>query len=373
VLDRKIVPDSVRSRHILLPAQDQASLSISQGRIDSIKQVIEEGKTTFEAMAAQFGTDGTATKGGDLDYAGPGMMVKPFNDLIFFEAEIGKLYTVITEFGVHLVEVTDKKFINNTQGVRLATISKTILPSEDTRGKRYDEALAFVSKTRTLDALTKEAKKKNLTLETAPPVTANDAVLGPLGPGQQSREIIKWAFSADRGDVSSVIYVYTDAVENYDNRYVIAALQSIQKKGIPSVNDIKADIEPVVINRKKGEMISQRLKGKDLNSASREFSVPVDTLSGLNFAMTFIPELGNEPKLLGKTASLEQGKATEPIIGNGGVYVARVVFKTNPSALANLPEMRNSLSVGPRAQVSAVLMEGIKNSSKIKDNRAKYF
>ncbi|MBK6947361.1 MAG: peptidylprolyl isomerase [Haliscomenobacter sp.] len=373
VLDRNIIPDSVRSRHILLPAQDQVSLSISQGRIDSIKQVIEEGKTTFEAMAAQFGTDGTATKGGDLDYAGMGMMVKPFNDLIFFEAEVGKLYTVITEFGVHLVEVTDKKFINNTQGIRLATISKTILPSEDTRGTRYDEALAFLSKTRTLDALSKEAKKKKLTLETAPPVTANDAVLGPLGPGQQSREIIKWAFSADQGDVSNVIYVYTDPVENYDNRYVIAALQSVQKKGVPAVKDIKADIEPVVINRKKGEMISQRLKGKNLTAASGEFSIPIDTIAGLNFGMTFIPELGNEPKLLGKIATLEQGKTTEPIIGNGGVYVARVILKTNPSALANLPEMRNSLSVGPRAQVSAVLMEAIKNSSKIKDNRAKYF
>ncbi len=373
VLDRKVIPDSVRSRHILLPAQDQVSLAVSQDRIDSIKQVIEEGKTTFEAMAAQYGTDGTSTRGGDLDYAGPGMMVKPFNDLIFFEAELGKLYTVITEFGVHLVEVTDKKFINNTQGVRLATITKTILPSEDTRGARYDEALAFVSKTRTLDALSKEAKKKNLTLETSPPVTANDAALGSLGPGQQSREIVKWAFSADPGDVSSVIYVYTDPIENYDNRYVIAALQSVQKKGVPTVKDIKADIEPVVINRKKGEMISQRLKGKDLAAASREFSVPIDTAAGLNFAMTFIPELGNEPKLLGKTASMEQGKTTEPIIGNGGVYVARVIQKTSPSALVNVPEMRNSLSIGPRAQVSAVLMEGIKNSSKIKDNRSKYF
>ena len=373
ILDRKVVADSVRSRHILIPAQDQQSLIFAQNRVDSLKKVIEEGKGTFAELAQKFGTDGSASEGGDLKFAAAGTMVKPFNDLIFYEAEQGKLYTVITEFGVHLVEVTDKKFINNTSGIRVATISKPIYPSEDTRNAAYDKALSIVTNAKTLSDLESIAKKRKLELETAPAVTANDFTLGSLGGSQQSRDIIKWAFSADKGEVSSVIYVFSDPVENYDNRYVVAAVASIQPAGLPKLEDIKSDIEPIVLNRKKGELISQKLKGKSLSQAAGVYNTPVDTLNGLNFAMKFIPELGSEPRLLGKVSSMEKGSTSEPIVGTGGVYVAQLLSKTVPVELPNIADMRSLMSATARSQASATLLEGIKSTAKIKDYRAKFF
>lgn len=374
VVDRKMIPDSVRSRHILIPAQDQQTLILAQARIDSLKEVIETGKATFADMASQFGTDASSTKGGDLDYAAPGMMVKPFNDLIFYEAQQGKLYTVVTDFGVHLVEVTDRKFVNNNQGIRLAILSKGIFPSEETRNNRYDEVLEFLSKTRTIEALKKEAKAKNLTIETAPPVGANDVSLGSLGTSQQTRDIIKWAFDARKGSVSGSIYVFSDPVENYDNKYVIAGVESIQPKGLPKVADVRDIIEPAVINRKKGEMIAQKLKGKDLEAAAKAYSVEVQSLENITFASAFLPNnIGNEPKLLGHLARLEQGKTSGPIAGNSGVYVVKVLQKTAPQPVANMAELRSTLSRGPQSQAAIGFMEGIKKSAKIKDLRAKFF
>lgn len=373
VLNRKVLPDSVRSRHILIPAQDQQTLVFAQTRVDSLKKVIEEGKGTFADLAQKFGTDGSASAGGDLKFVAPGMMVKPFNDLIFYEAEQGKLYTVVTEFGVHLVEVTDKKFINNASGIQMATISKTIYPSEDTRNTSYDKAMSIVTNAGTADDLKKLAKKNQVELQTAPAAAENDFMLGDLGSNQQARDIIKWAFEADPGDVSNIIYVFSDPVENYDNRYVIASLQSIQPKGLPKVADIKADIEPLVMNRKKGEMISKKLQGKTLTQAAGVYSTPVDTLTGINFAMSFIPELGSEPKLLGKLSSMTQGKLSSPIVGTGGVYVALLTEKTAPTAAPNLADIRNLIANTSRSQVSFMFMEGLKNSAKIKDYRSKFF
>ena len=68
--------------------------STAQTQIDSIKTAIEAGTTTFQAMSDKYNDDTVAkADGGGLGYAGFNGMVKPFNDLIFYEAEVGKLYT----------------------------------------------------------------------------------------------------------------------------------------------------------------------------------------------------------------------------------------------------------------------------------------
>jgi peptidyl-prolyl cis-trans isomerase D len=374
IIDRKILPDSVRSRHILIPAQDPQSLQVAQARIDSIKKVIEAGKGTFADLAQKFGTDATATKGGDLDFAAPGMMVKPFNDLIFFEAEQGKLYTVVTQFGVHLVEVTDKKFTENKPGVRIAALSKPIFPSEETRNDRYDEVLTFLSKNRTIEAMRKAAKAGKLAIETPPAVGANEIALGALGTSQQTRDIIKWAFSGKVGGVSSSVYVFSDPVDNYDNRYVVAALEGIQKEGLPSVADVRSTIEPLVINRKKGQLILQKLNGKDLNAAASAYGVTVQTMENVSFATAFLPNnVGNEPKFLGQMARLQAGKTSVPFVGNSGVFMVKTVQKSGPQAMANLPELRNSLSAGAKSQATVTLMESMKKNAKIQDRRARFF
>ena len=374
VLDRKVIPDSVRSRHILLPAQDQMTYLNAQNTIDSLKQLIETGAQSFDSLALAFGTDATRTEGGDLGYSFPGQMVKPFNDLIFYEAEQDTLYTVLTQFGVHLVEVTGKKFINNDVGVKLAYVAQPIVPSDNTIDDMYDKALEITSNNRTLSALEETANSDpDLSLESSELLTKNAFSIGTLGAGQTSRDIVRWAFSADEGDVSADVYSYQDPVELHVNKYVIVGLETILKAGLPSVEAIKSDIEQLVINQKKGELLTERMQGKDLNALANEFITEVDTAQNISLSVTALPDVGNEPKVVAKAASLPSGQSSEPIIGNSGVFKINVISKSEAGQPGDLTNIRTNLVMSTRSQVLSSLMETLKKDAKITDNRSTFY
>ena len=375
IIDRKVVPDSVESRHILLRAQDQQQMMDAMTRIDSIKTAIEEGGATWAEMNEKYNQDVAAkADGGNLGFAGPNMMVKPFNDLIFYQAEPGELNTVITQFGVHLVEVLDYRYINNEEGMRLAFLSRNIVPSDATQKARYDEALTFISEQNNLeDIAAAVSQRPELTLETSSPLEENGFVVGALGSGQASRDLIRWAFSAKPGDVSSEIYIYTDPQLYFDNKYVVAGLKSVLKPGMPTVEEVRADIEQLVTNQKKGAMLAEAMANKDLTMLSSEYDVSIDTAQNLTFSTGFVPNLGNEPKLLGALTNLEKGQTSQPIIGNSGVFVVEVLEKTVPSALTNYAQLRRQLSASVRAQMGGQLMEAMRSDAKIVDNRSTYY
>jgi len=205
ILDRKVLPDSVRSRHILINAKTEQEYQAAFGKIDSLKTLVEKGTNTFDELARAFSQGPTSTKGGDLGFAASGRMVEPFNDVIFYTGEKGKVYPVVTQFGVHLVEIMDYKYINNEEGVKYASISETIVPSQKTQKIAYNKALDFVANTADMTAMTKAAETTpELTLEVSPALKANDFFVGTLGSGQGSRDMVKWAFEqASIGDRST--------------------------------------------------------------------------------------------------------------------------------------------------------------------------
>lgn len=90
---------TVRASHILV--KDRADAV-------QIKKDIENGGS-FEDYAAKYSLCPSGQKGGDLGYFGRGQMVKEFEDEAF-ELPVGEVSDpVLTQFGWHLIKVTDKK------------------------------------------------------------------------------------------------------------------------------------------------------------------------------------------------------------------------------------------------------------------------
>ncbi len=95
--------EQVRASHILFSKEDKATAE------KILKEI--KGGASFEDMAAEYGTDGTKTTGGDLGYFGRGRMVPEFEEAVFKlkKGELGDL--VESQFGWHIVKVTDKRDI----------------------------------------------------------------------------------------------------------------------------------------------------------------------------------------------------------------------------------------------------------------------
>jgi len=89
---------TARARHILVPSEEQAN---------DIKRQIAEG-ADFADMARQHSACPSGRNGGDLGDFSPGQMVKEFNDVCFND-ELGVVHgPVRTQFGYHLIEVTER-------------------------------------------------------------------------------------------------------------------------------------------------------------------------------------------------------------------------------------------------------------------------
>ena len=89
----------VKASHILVDSEEKAR---------TLKDQLEEG-AEFAALAAEHGTDGTSARGGDLGWFDRNVMVPQFADAAF-AMEVGDVSEPVqTQFGWHLIKVTDER------------------------------------------------------------------------------------------------------------------------------------------------------------------------------------------------------------------------------------------------------------------------
>jgi peptidyl-prolyl cis-trans isomerase D len=369
LVSRMSMPDSVRASHILVAGAG------AQKTIDSLKVLIESGKARFDSVAIRFSTDpGSGAKGGDLGLFGPGMMVKPFNDVCFLKGEIGKLYTVTTQFGVHLIKVTEKK--KSSEYAQIAYVGEPIVPSRETSAAAKDKANQFLASNRSIEAL-KETTKNDQSaggLQLSNYVDDNAYDIGAQMPGETSREIVRAAYKAKVGEVFPQVFEFRNEGEYHTSRYIVAGLRSIVPAGLPSVADIKEDIEADVKNVKKGDVIKNKIAGsKDLNAIATMYGMKVDTVKQIAFGAPFIQNVGNEAKLTASIFKQQQGGTTDAIVGRNGVYVANVINRSTATPPADLTSIQKQFATETRNVVRGRLISAMKKKAKIQDSRANFF
>jgi len=89
----------VRASHILVKTKTEA---------ENILNRLRSG-ARFEDMARKYSQCPSGKKGGDLGYFGRGQMVKPFEDTAFRLNKGEVSPPVETQFGFHVIFVTDKR------------------------------------------------------------------------------------------------------------------------------------------------------------------------------------------------------------------------------------------------------------------------
>ena len=87
-----------KARHILVPTSEVCQ---------DLKTQIKNGGD-FAQLAQQHSKCPSGQTGGDLGEFSPGQMVREFDDVVF-KADVGAVHgPVKTEFGYHLIEITER-------------------------------------------------------------------------------------------------------------------------------------------------------------------------------------------------------------------------------------------------------------------------
>jgi len=367
-IDERTQPDSVKARHILIATQDPRSGqqilddSTAKKRIDSLYTAIQKG-SRFDSLASQFSDDpGSKVKGGDLGYFASGRMVKAFDDFCF-TGKKGERKVVKTEFGYHLIEIEDQK--NFGPAYKIAYLSKQIVPSQNTQDMASGLANQFAGESRSAKAFDDNAKKRNYNKLLAGDIKPLAADVPGIG---NSRQLVKWVYEADRGDVSEVF--------NVDNKYVVAVVTEINKEGLASPAKARPMVEYILKNKKKAEQIKSKIgTTSTLEAVATATGQQVLKADSIKFTAPFFPNAGQESKVGGYVFNAgAKGKVSPAITGNSGVYVVRTenVYAL-PNDAANIEQQRLAMVQNQKMQGLGRVEASLKKAATIKDYRSRFF
>ena len=380
VLDRKVIADSVRARHILLRANTQEEALAATQTLETYKSQVENNEMSFDSLAIQYSADGSASSGGDLGMVGRRTgFVAPFENAILYNLEEGEMEIVYTQFGVHLIQVTDKKYISNDEMVKVSYVGRNIIPSSETLDNAEAIAINFTDAA-DIDEMRTMASEQNLVVRTSNAFKSFDNFLSNLGTGGDARNIIRWAFGNDRtvgtdvqpGDVASRLYTFNNPVTNATDKFVVVALESVVGKGVPSVAEAKVSSELNVINMLKGELMQSEITGTNLADIAREYGVAVDTASNVSFSAGLINGLGSEPKVIAKAFNATPGQVSDVIVGKSGVFVIQPIGVPR-TGQADASSVKRSSVTQLAGQVSTRLVNDAKASAKVESKLSKVY
>lgn len=380
VLDKKVIADSVRARHILLRANTQEEALAATQTLETYKSQVENNEMSFDSLAILYSADGSASSGGDLGMVGRRTgFVAPFENAILYNLEEGEMEIVYTQFGVHLIQVTDKKYISNDEMVKVSYVGRNIIPSSETLDNAEAIAINFTDAA-DIDEMRTMASEQNLVVRTSNAFKSFDNFLSNLGTGGDARNIIRWAFGNDRtvgtdvqpGDVASRLYTFNNPVTNATDKFVVVALESVVGKGVPSVAEAKVSSELNVINMLKGELMQSEITGTNLADIAREYGVAVDTASNVSFSAGLINGLGSEPKVIAKAFNATPGQVSDVIVGKSGVFVIQPLSAPR-TGQADASSVKRSSVTQLAGQVSTRLVNDAKASAKVESKLSKVY
>ncbi len=360
----KMLPDSVKARHILISpkAQNQEAVAKAKATADSLLNVIKRGGS-WDDLASRFSDDpGSKDKGGDLGWFPGGVMVKNFDEAAF-NLPKNEVKVVETNYGFHILQVTDRG--KESRKVQLATLERKVVPSSTTSQRIYSEASQFALSNRTYEQFKTAADAKKLTRRVASNLLANDQNIAGL---ESPREVIRWAFKAEEGDVSNVFELA--------NMYVVASLTAARSEGVAPLKQVVADVRTKVIRDKKAEKLAARvsdaLKGaSDIFSVAGKLNGKVEHAENVTFSSFTLPYAGFEPAVIGVASVSSEGKLQGPVNGNAGVYVLAVTSIVTDQGDAGMEKLRLANTYQSRAYYEA--FEALKSKVGIVDKRYNFY
>jgi peptidyl-prolyl cis-trans isomerase D len=244
----------VRARHILIRPEADSAKGKESAR-NNAREILEKikGGGDFAELAKKYSQDtGSAKRGGDLDYFGRGVMVRPFEEVAFSlgRGEVSDL--VETEYGFHIIKVEDikeartlpleeakekiKKRLAEEEARRVAWEKMVKLHKAFEETESLEELKAAASQEDVKTSITRLFSERELNVELAKNPTLRNA-----------------AFLLGEGDVSGILEVS-------GGLYVIKVLERAEEH-VPPFEDISANVKAALKREKARSLAKQKAEG----------------------------------------------------------------------------------------------------------------
>ncbi len=275
-----------RASHILVKAAKDAPAAektAAKAKAEKLLAMVRKSPNDFAKVAKENSDDpGSAERGGDLDFFGKGMMVKPFEDTAYKlkEGEISDI--VESDFGFHIIRLTGIK----PAATRALADVKSNIDDEIRRSEAGKKFAAMVETFSNMvyeqpDSLKPVADKLGLKIETAAALTRepNSALPKTAAFNQPkflaalfSKEAIKDKQNTEAVEVGSGIYIAGRVIEH----------KPVTKIPLSEVRTLIEDRVATVEAEKLAQAAGEK-KLADLNAGGNADFGPAKSVSRTNF------------------------------------------------------------------------------------------
>lgn len=335
--------EQVRARHILLRT-DKRSVEEARAGIAEARRRIEGGED-FAAVAREVSEDpGSAARGGDLGFFGRGRMVPAFEEAAF-SAQPGELVgPVESDFGVHLLEVTERREGGRVPFEEAREPVRGRLASERLEGEATERALDV--RTRLADVPEDELRERMEALAEEDPVLRFETT-APFGEGDvipgigRSPELAGTAFALEPGELA-------ESVVSAPRGPMVVRLAETLPPRVPPLDEVEARVRQEVEQSRRQELAEARLEEirAELAAGGTTFQAAAEAL-GVDAVET--PEFGSADAIQGlgmapgvREAALaaEEGELVGPLTVPQGALLFEVTSRQgfDPEELARRRE-----------------------------------
>lgn len=376
LMDVQSRPDSIKARHILISySGSNLNGNIARNKdaakktSDSLLAILQKEPQRFQEIILSMSDFPQAKQDtGNLKWMKDG---DP-NFALFFNKAVtmnnGEFKIVESGLGYHILLATAKT--KPVKKIKVAVVERKIEPSNKTFKDMFTKANKFAAENDNETSFNAGVQKQGLNKRQAEYIQKSDMTL----PGLESaREIVRWAYNSEseKGKVA----MFDLAAEN---KYVVTLLTDIRKKGIAPLDEIKKNIEPLVIRERKAQMLMDKINTamnstKEIVALAGKLNTKVDSLNNISFYSYNLPLYGPEPDVIGELFTLKKGTLCPPIKGANGVFVAIIDNINKPQNQGDFNMMRMQLGNEYTSKVTNTLFNALEECAKIEDNRLLFY
>ncbi len=360
LIDKKVVPDSIKARHVMLvpkTIEERDSLILL---MDSLENQLAEGNVTFDELVRVHNADNTfGDENGDLGYFN--MDSDPLNSQharynAIFRYKQGDVFRTFSNNGFHLIKID--RAVAKTPAVKVGHVSRKLKYSKNTERDLLRDKNNFRATYGTAEKF--EAIPADYKIETVE-VAKNDVTVQGLG---VAREMVQWAYKEKPGVVSDF---------DIDDRYIVAYLKGGKEAGVQPLDAVKGEVELKVANEKKAAYWIDQVNNagsSNIQELASALGKEVTPLSSLSYNARALSGGGNDSDVVGYAFGLEEGALGAPIAGEDGVYVIQLTKKT-------IPEV-GAVSANDKAPLKSVydfnsIITELLDESDVKDERFNFY